>query len=86
MISQGEQSDQNGQWELQSSLSSDTGLCEDRTAVIHNFQMVENAAKLLGIAPEVSSSIGFFSSLSLVFEEVEINPLCSMLIHYLLKA
>ena len=63
MVFQGEQCNQNGQWELGSSLSStDTSLREDRTAVIYNFQMVENAAKLLGIAPEVGSSIDFYSA------------------------
>lgn len=58
---QGDQSNQNGQWKLRSALRSDTGLCEDRIAVTHNFRMVENAAKLLGIAPEVGSSIGIFT-------------------------
>lgn len=36
----------------------------DREATIHNFRMVEEAAKMLGIAPEVSLwSIDFFNVL-----------------------
>ncbi|KAG0624633.1 hypothetical protein M758_3G262500 [Ceratodon purpureus] len=50
---QEERTNQNDPWDLRSAPGSDTGLCEDRPAVIHNFQMVENAAKLLGIGPEV---------------------------------
>jgi len=53
---QGKKSNQNGQWELRSSLNNEISICKDRAAVVHNFQMVENAAKLLGIAPEVGSS------------------------------
>lgn len=55
MLSQGEKNNQYEQWEPQSSLNNEVGMCKDRAAVVHNFKMVENAAKLLGIAPEVGS-------------------------------
>lgn len=62
MLLQGEKSNQIGQWELRSSLNNDISMCKDRAAVVHNFQMVENAAKLLGIAPEVCLSNIFLSA------------------------
>lgn len=49
----GDQSYQIGHSEPQNFLRCENGSSRDRSAIVHNFQMVENAAELLGIAPEV---------------------------------
>lgn len=54
LILQGDQSYQIGHSEPQNFLRCENGSSRDRSAIVHNFQMVENAAELLGIAPEVN--------------------------------
>ena len=52
---------EHGRWELQNFQESGNYNLSDREATTHNFRMVEEAAKMLGIAPEVSLWLGLLT-------------------------